>query len=262
VSDEILWQEKPALSLLERMRIVSRSDVHEAVRAFMHANRQFRGAYVCPFGGPKDSSAIVTYYVQDLRTTFNFDVVPLLQAASDPTRPILFVDDLIGSGGQARTIILTWLGLAKEAPLDEDHGEPLPEALLDGFKRRELGFLFVAGRASSAEQLQCELTEMELKSTVRVHMSSPGQLPRAFNGEASSKFRRRCEGIGRQLLRTGTGKTRTPAWVRARALGYGNEAYLLAFPYNTPTQALTLLWCGGTVDGWSWLPLLPRRTKL
>ena len=54
---------------------------------------------------------------------------------------------------------------------------------------------------------------------------------------------------------------KSPEEIEQRALGYGGRSYLLVFPYNTPTQSLTLLWGEGTVDGWQWLPLLPRRRK-
>ena len=49
--------------------------------------------------------------------------------------------------------------------------------------------------------------------------------------------------------------------ISQRALGYGNDAYLVAFPYNVPTATLTLLWSEGKVGGNDWLPLLRRRKK-
>ena len=44
-----------------------------------------------------------------------------------------------------------------------------------------------------------------------------------------------------------------------RALGYGNSAQLIVFPYNTPTCTLTLLWKAGTYGGSAWVPLFERR---
>ena len=52
-----------------------------------------------------------------------------------------------------------------------------------------------------------------------------------------------------------------PAWAEKRALGYGNDAFLVLFPNNTPSATLTCLWKRGTVDGIPWMPLFPRRQK-
>jgi hypothetical protein len=50
-------------------------------------------------------------------------------------------------------------------------------------------------------------------------------------------------------------------WCSERALGYGNQAFLVLFPYNAPSQSLTALWATGDVDGAPWSPLFPRRKK-
>jgi hypothetical protein len=68
----------------------------------------------------------------------------------------------------------------------------------------------------------------------------------------------RCDEIGRQLLES---QHVAAEKIAGRALGYGNNAYLIVFPYNVPTATLTLLWCEGKVDGIDWMPLLPRRKK-
>lgn len=47
-----------------------------------------------------------------------------------------------------------------------------------------------------------------------------------------------------------------------RALGHGNRAMLLVFPYNVPTQTITVIREAGIVDGVAWQPLLRRRKKL
>ena len=74
--------------------------------------------------------------------------------------------------------------------------------------------------------------------------------PAAFSGsksEARTELEERCRDIGMQLLDDNPRHDRE--WRAKRALGYGNEAFTVVFPYNTPTQTLTCLWKSGKVDG-------------
>jgi hypothetical protein len=41
-------------------------------------------------------------------------------------------------------------------------------------------------------------------------------------------------------------------------LGFGNSELLVAFYYNTPNNALPILWKRGKVDGKDWRPILRR----
>ncbi len=50
-------------------------------------------------------------------------------------------------------------------------------------------------------------------------------------------------------------------WAAGRALGYGNDAFLVLFGYNTPTQTLTCIWKDGMYEGVPWMALFPRRPK-
>ncbi|WP_431356469.1 phosphoribosyltransferase-like protein [Microcella indica] len=47
-----------------------------------------------------------------------------------------------------------------------------------------------------------------------------------------------------------------------RALGYGNEGFLVISSFNTPTMTLTALWGSGLVNDAEWRPLFARRKKL
>jgi HD superfamily phosphohydrolase len=248
-----------ALGWLEATRIVSRHDVHEALLTFMGANEPFKGAWVCPFGSPKDSSAIVTYYVNDLGPTYELRPATLAEAlGAGDSKPILFVDDFISSGGQARTIVCNWMA-DEGAPLDEEHGAPLSPNMREELKGRQVAFLFVAGDQDGVTALVAESTRVGLRATGSVHIAA-SNLPKAFGAAGGEPVRDRAREIGRQLLKT-TQSAKTDEWIAERSLGYGNNGYLLVFPYNTPTQTLTLLWSEGTVDGWRWLPIFPRRAK-
>jgi hypothetical protein len=227
----------------------------------MSEHKDLHGAWVCPLGAPKDSSSIVTYYVSDLAGTFDFRPSTLAEALGTPGgKPILFVDDFISTGAQARTILCQWMS-DEASPLKEVHVAALSESQRAEFRSRRLGFLFVAGDPEGKKALLDEALRLELNAVGGVHLPSAG-LPRAFeNGPGkNAAVEERANEIGRQLLRTSQ-PGKSDDWIAERALGYGGHGYLLAFPYNTPTQTLTLLWRDGKVDGWQWLPLIPRRAK-
>jgi deoxynucleoside triphosphate triphosphohydrolase SAMHD1 len=246
-----------ALVWLETLKVVSREDIHQALRSFIADHSAFTGAWVCPFGSPKDSSAIVTYYVNDLAAEFSLEAASLSDALTDAAKPILFVDDFISSGAQARTILGGWAG-GEGTPLNEKHGKRLPDTAIAELKKREVGFLFVVGEQGGTGAFQTEATKLGLKATVYAHIEA-SSVPRAFPNP-TDPMRDRAVEIGRQLLLSSR-EGKSKEWADDRALGYGNNGYLLVFPYNTPTQTLTLLWSHGEVDGWPWLPLLPRRPK-
>lgn len=244
-----------ALDLLRRLKLVTRSDVVQSVERFLAAHPEFKGASVCPFGAPKDSSSVLTYYIQDLAPQFELRVESLEQALTYGERPILFVDDLIGSGGQSQSVVAGWFG--EQGPLDEDHGLPLSDFAQKALISRKVAFLFLFGEVSGKSALQAASTKHNLNAVVE--LADPNPPPRAFTGPG--EFQERCRDLGFQLLAGYGGKERSDDWRKERALGYGNQGYLLAFPYNTPTQSLTLLWCSGKADGEDWLPLVPRRRK-
>jgi len=260
-----------ALRLLEALRMVSRAEVQAAVRRLLSENPAYRSALFCPLGSPKDSSHKLTYFVHDLLDEFpDIEVSTLPDALAEKNnRPIVFVDDFLSSGTQSLTIMMQWLDKAKEAPLpDEHHVSPLSESARNEFVSRKLGFVFAAGTAEGRKFLEEGLAKQNIKPVIEVFLDA-AQIPRAFDGAAVSylpgqkeTFKATCERVGEQLLVGYEGKTRSTDWIAHKKLGYGNNAYLIVFPYNVPTSTLTALWCAGTVDGFGWLPLVPRRPKV
>jgi hypothetical protein len=113
-----------AMQMLQAVKVLTRREVHAAIDGFLSENADFQGCHVCQLGGPRDSSAIMTYYAQDLADRRNLNVTPLQQALSEDNRPILFVDDFLGTGRQAVSIVKHWLTEHYEEQLDEDHGPP------------------------------------------------------------------------------------------------------------------------------------------
>ena len=136
---------------------------------------------------------------------------------------------------------------------------------MDSLRNRPLGFVFAAGTSEGADRLRERATELGLNATVDVGIRDSA-LPRAFganllgNEKREQEFRELCQAIGQSLL-LDPSKVHDSAWAVERALGYGNDSYLIVFPYNTPTQTLTCLWASGLAQGIPWMALFPRRQK-
>jgi len=247
------------LKLLERIRMVGREEVLGALGSFFekHGN-SFAGASICPLGTAKDSSAITAYYSGDLR---GHRVLSLAEALTRE-EPIVFIDDFIGRGDQSISILESWFGVESTTDLNEERGDPLSKGARDALQGRPLGFVFASGQQQGAARLKAALERLGLNGTVALH--SDPTAPRAFVGQMSDKrsaLMDRCRDVGRQLLGD-ENSNHDAIWREKRAIGYGNEAYLVVFPYNTPTQTLTCLWQSGVVDGVEWTALFPRRKKL
>lgn len=252
-----------ALTALESVRMFSRNDVVQALRQFVSSGDNLKDAWVCPFGAPKDSSSIVTYYVQDVAKELGLRVDSLVNALNDTrTRPIIFVDDFIGSGHQGISIVETLLGAEASVDLREERIGELTEPSREALKGRRIGFLFVAGEKAGADRLRARAVELGLDATVYV-ATDDTQLPRlksSLKPTAAAGFVGECSELGRQLL-LDPERGHDDAWCAERSLGYGNQGFLVLFPYNTPSQTLTCLWKSGRARGQPWLALFPRRKK-
>jgi len=251
-----------ALRIVQAIRVVGRGEVVASLSSFVESNPEFKGGSLCPFGLPKDSSYVAAYFAADVAAENGLTLRNLPEALVRD-EPIVFVDDFIGSGGQAADVIQTWLGLPHNNDLGEER-QTLGEREQEALRTHSLGFAFAAGKRTGAEALRATCGASGLTAKVAIHIND-SQLPHAFDSDLFKDddqrvgFRKACERIGRDLLvSTGT----APEKVDGRCLGYGNDAFLVAFLYNTPTQTLTCLWSGGTTNGFDWLPLLPRRKKL
>jgi HD superfamily phosphohydrolase len=129
-----------ALQVLLKFRLIGRSDYVKAMKDFVTANQEFHNAVVVSFGDAKDSGNIVAYLVQDTGLA-----VKSLDAALDLTNPIIFVDDFIGSGGQAEGIVANWYGELPALKLGEGIRTRLSKRSLKRLGKRPVAFVYAAG---------------------------------------------------------------------------------------------------------------------
>jgi HD superfamily phosphohydrolase len=255
---------KCACEILKRLILIGRRDILRAVSQFIAANSDFKDANIAPLGDIKDSGPTVAYYVGDIP---NVTVMSLKEALTEAQigKPIILVDDFIGSGTQAVTIIETLLGL----PLTRDCKEKLRLTLLPEerirLKRANLGFVYAAGWSAGEAKMSEACTGYGLTAKVHVEMKD-AQLPSVFdpdvlpNEEERNLFIEKCTAVGRGILFDPHEK-HDEEWVKGRELGYGNKGLLISFAYNTPSQTLACLWKRGMYNGLIWEPLFPRRKK-
>jgi len=247
------------LQLLEELQLISRQDVVDALRKFLlsDCNASFAAGALCPLGDAKDSSAVTTYWAGDEQRHHGLQVMSLGDALAQPSLRIVFAEDFIGSGQQSVSILEAWLGAPATTKLGEAR-TPLSPSAAQQLRERKLGFVFAAGRSAGAELLRQRATELDLDIEVFLGKDS---VPTAFDGSAvRGDLKEFCGRVGRSLL-VNPAIGHDEAWAADRALGYGNDAFLVLFGYNTPTQTLTCIWQDGIFENVPWMALFPRRPK-
>ncbi|MBO9687085.1 MAG: HD domain-containing protein [Mitsuaria chitosanitabida] len=251
-----------ALTVLNSIRVIGRDDLVKALKKFINAHPEFRGAWVVPLGSLKDSSAVQAYFAADLRPEYISRCANLEEAAAATERPkVIFVDDFVGSGGQAREILTTGFGqLSLHKPLGEERdmfSGGVQELLLN----TDVGFVFAAAWDDGLAQVREICNTIKLKAEIMAYVSE-AEMPFAravlqrakHEADDVTSFLSRCSEIGRALMVN-------EEKVEERLLGYGNRGLLLATALNVPAQTLTALWAEGQVDGVDWTPLIGRRKK-
>ncbi|WP_395658106.1 HD domain-containing protein [Nocardioides sp.] len=245
-----------ALDVLAQVRVIDRDAVVSSLRAFLDSNETFRGASIAPLGSPKDSSAVLTYFVGDLAEEYELNIRSLDQALIYP-EPIVLVDDFIGTGRQAVDILQVYMGVERDDPLDEER-ETLPDDGRALLTTRPVAFVFATGTEAGRMKLEEKAAELGIDATAYVHTSEIPSLDSVLNGHphrvAFIEFARKKGYEATAML---NGEERDDEWRTERSLGYGNRGLLLTSAFNTPTAATTILWA----DGAGWVPLMPRRTK-
>jgi len=263
------------LQLLAGFRMIDRQDTVRALRTFIETHDDFRGGVVVPFGSARDSSAIQTYFSGDLQGSHISACMALSEATRQSNgKPIIFVDDFIGSGGQSRDVLAAGFGRDE---LRADLGEN--RDLFDGdiqqfLKQAKVAFVFTAAWDSGITEINATAAKLGLNACV-YRLLGEDEIPFATSNFFDSlpehqvqAFLTRCSEIGRSLIesratpRRDETKEQRQQKVASRALGYGNRAMLLASPFNVPTQTMTMFWADGIVDGATWRPLMPRRKKV
>lgn len=248
------------LELLEELRLIGRKDVVKALDKFLgsQCGQNFHDAAICPLGEPKDSSAVTAYWSGDGQEHKGLPVLSVGEALARADVPLLFIEDFIGSGQQSVSILEAWLDAPSTTDLKEQRPALAPEIAKE-LKARKIAFVFAAGKKDGRVLLEKRAADLGLDAAVFIYDES---IPQAFGpeNEAREDLKSFCRSVGEALLLDPAAKHDTK-WAAARALGYGNDSFLVLFGYNTPAQTLTCIWADGKFEGVPWMPLFPRRRK-
>jgi deoxynucleoside triphosphate triphosphohydrolase SAMHD1 len=251
-----------ACGVLSKIRLIGRREVVATIRSFMKTHEEFKEAVVAPLGDIKDSGPSIAYFSGDVA---GVEVMGIERALQND-RPIILVDDFIGSGKQGVTILEMLLGEKLTYDLEEGVRLKLDENERKLFRKSRLAFVYTAGWEDGRHKLRSALQQYHV--TAEVHLGdSNGALPSIYDAgifsseEDQSAFVEKCREIGRSLLSRCNDPKHGEQWAKDRTLGYGNRGLLIAFPYNTPAQTLTCIWKSGEYNGLPWQALLPRRKK-
>jgi deoxynucleoside triphosphate triphosphohydrolase SAMHD1 len=246
-----------AIAVTRKIRLFGRAEMVQSIREFIRLHPEFTDPVIVPFGDARDSGAVVAYLAGDIGKP-----VEQMDTALTGTAPIIFVDDCIGSGGQADNIMADWFGTDKRADLGEAQRQTLTSQQQDGLLNRKVGFVFTTGLDEGVQRLEQLCQHFKLDATVVVGFQN--DLPTLFDSDLSAlpdhgRFVEKCRAVAEELF------SNRADWDEAkkaqRLLGYGNKGLLITFLYNTPAQTLTCMWSGGIYHSLEWSPLLPRRKK-
>lgn len=181
-----------------------------------------------------------------------------------PGRPILFVDDQFGTGGQAEAQVRFWSGQTRsEWPpeiRDEqniDLTEILPDLreLMMTSSSLVLGFAF--GTKAGKTRIEKAAADVGF-ANLSVRFSKELESRTSSLSDDMKSF---LEDVGVQVLshvRTRDGKVDLDG-CRRDALGYSGTASVVLTQNNVPSHVITALWCPGIFNKKAWIPLFLRR---
>ena len=249
-----------ALELVRGTLLIDRNAINGALSNFFATpgGKPFQSGAIVPAGAPKDGSSILAYFAGDIAEATGCLVLGLPDALSTD-RPIIFVDDIIGRGSSLISIFENYLGAPDTQNLGEARGEPLAEHAQAQLQSRPIAIVTAAARSGGLGAVQARLAELGVEVEVYADRMDAG-LPTmdsvlsGFSEDDRNAFVSYCREIGHDLVRN-----RDKA--DDRALGYGNEGYLIVSAFNTPTMTLTPMWAAGDTRRSPWRPLFPRRSK-
>ncbi|XAS68122.1 hypothetical protein V3C33_01950 [Micrococcaceae bacterium Sec5.7] len=235
-----------ALIVLENIQFLGRDEVAVALNAFHLSRPEVTTAALTSLGAPKDGSSVLTYFANDLASAINW-TVRTLEDALISGDPIIFVDDLLGTGRSAMNILAGWLGETAPDPLDEER-PPLEERLRDLLRKTPLHFIFLASLSGGKAYLEQGLDKLGLTGTVFVanegaSVETIQSLSVKYPQLPWEDFRNFAGRVGYEVLLDKRAKPED--WREQRKLGYGNEGVIRLSAFNTPTATLTAVWKAG-----------------
>lgn len=264
-----------ALNLVESFKVLNRNDASKPLaRAIEALERQGQqNIAICRFS-PNSGNLIGMLFEQDERSSleerghkFCRDFNDLDSALADlPDRPIVFVDDQFGTGGQAEAQLRQWLGEPRstwpENIRDEQniYNTSLTDRTKGSLIANKVTLAFLFGTNEGKERIERVAGSIGFSSLSVLSQKSlkgeSAQLPDRLGTFLSE--------VGERLL-TGIRKATEPTAIAAAkndSLGYSGTASVVLTQFNVPSNVITAFWCTGMSGEVPWVPLFLRRGYL
>ncbi|HLY62545.1 MAG TPA: hypothetical protein VKV95_17525 [Terriglobia bacterium] len=214
-------------------------------------------------GGPQDSSNALAYFCSKAFVRVDKErfqtLVDLTRKYKSDEVVVFFIDDNLGSGGNAMQIFKGWLGIEERGNVAKLN--VLEEAWLKSADLRY--FVLIDFMDKGDAKLKEFLAEQGVR--LQVHPAIATQESEGCFKSTANVFRDdRTREVARQMaLSIGydllEDEQRPEEERRLFALGFGGSQKLIVFEWNTPTCTLPILWKAGRWQGNPWKPLFPRR---
>ncbi len=264
-----LERAKLGLNILKNVNFYDRNRLKSCFE-WLHKNHLSNKKFIIHnLGNLRDSSAIMSNIVSGDILMENEPSKPLgdiLEQENPDQVSIVFFDDIIQSGKQARTIFQEWFGLKTD--LNEPHVRELNANQKERFKKFHVYLLFAYGFKRGIENIEV-LLKKELKfgnCTIKAfyynHPTEKCFHPTSsifYDPEDRLNAEKMCREIGYNLFLDKEHWSKEKRCVNS--LGYGNEQGLFITFWNVPTTTLPILWKRGNHNDKLWEPLFLRRAK-
>lgn len=266
--EKLEWM-KFALEILEKVEFFDRYRLRMCFEELCKQHLQNINFVVSNLGSSRDSSSTMNNISADFLMESNPSIFlsDILDNKNPDDTSIVFFDDIIQSGKQAKTIFQEWFGMKKD--LDEHHVEELKDDQKEIFKKFHLFIFFAYGFERGIQNLSNLLKELGFSNVSIIAYINDNNIlfPKCFhpasgiflNPEDSERAKEMCQFIGYQLF--SDKKHWSENKKKINSLGYGDKQRLIVTFWNVPTTTLPILWKRGIYNNKTWEPLFLRRSK-
>ncbi len=259
-----------ALNILNNVDFYDRNRLRSCFEWLYNKYISNKENIISNLGNSRDSSAIMNNIVSG---DFLMDESPpkhlkeILNQENPEQVSIVFFDDIIQSGKQARSIFQEWFGLTPD--LNEHHVEELHPNQKEMFKKFHIYLFFAYGFEKGIKNLNSLLKELMFSkfSTISFYNDNNRPFKKCFHPTSRVFHNPRdrllaeemCKDIGYHLFSDKINWSEEKRQINS--LGYGNEQRLFVSFWNVPTTTLPILWKRGNYNNKIWEPLFSRREK-
>ncbi len=259
------------LELIKKTTLIGRSEIEAGTmdlveKANAKTSSEVKDRIIYPFT-PNSGRFITMFAEQGLRqqlSQLGWKIETALSSLKEVIQnggAVLFLDDNIGSGHQARAQFYAYSGVEKNSRPKELQTEnnATEEQIFQEKNTHNNLFLgvLIADPTGVASVANDELVK-KLDITILHHQSMEKV---SCNAELSPELEKFLTQVGKELIKRNWEKASSED-CENNALGYDNKQALLSTLVNVPTATLTAFWMPGVYNKMPWIPLFIRRGYL